>query len=123
MEGLMYKPLLGAFPLSDVAVHDNQSIVHALGALNGACSRFKKAPGTVLVSDAIFQPFTPAGIATLYRSLQYARAVVRMHMIQRGSSCQFFRTISKNFLICRTVIDALSIAVYNRDHVGGIFRN
>src|SRR5229473_7169765 len=123
MEGLVGQPFLGTFPLGDVAVHDDQSNRLALRAPNGASGGLKKAPGTVFVSDAVFEPFSPAGVASLRRSLQHTRAIVWMNLIHGRSCCQFFRTISKDFLICGTVIEALSLAVDHGNHVRGIFRN
>src|SRR5712671_6959150 len=89
------------------------------------CTRggLEKAPGTVFVPDTVFQPFSPAGIASLLGSLEDTRAIVRMNLIRGGSGCQVLRTVSKNFLIRRAVIEALSVAIDHGDHVRGIFRN
>src|SRR5260370_41059904 len=106
MEGLVGQPFLGTFPLGDVAVHDDQSNRLALRAPNGASGGLKKAPGTVFVSDAVFEAFSPAGVARLRRSLQHTRAIAWTNLIHGTTCCQLFPTISKTFLICGTVTDA-----------------
>src|SRR5579862_481598 len=123
MESLVRQPLLGTFPLGDVAVHDDKSNRLALRAPNGAGGRLKNTPGTVFVSDAVFELLSPPGTARLCRCLLHSRAIVGMNLIYRRSRRQFFRTISKDFLIGRTVIEALSAAVYHRNHVLCIFRD
>src|SRR5689334_20552828 len=123
MESLVRQPLLGTFPLGDVAVHNDESNRLALRAPNGAGGRLKKTPGTVFVSDAVFELLSPAGAAGLGRSLLHPRAIIGMNLVHRRSRCQFFQTISQDLLIGRTVIEALSAAVYHRDHVRGIFRD
>src|SRR4029077_13597915 len=75
------------------------------------------------MSNAVFQPFSPSSVASFLRSLQYTRAIVRMNLVHGRSCCEFFRAVSKDTLICRTVIEALPLAVDHGNHVRGIFRN
>src|SRR5437879_3212954 len=117
MEGLMRQPLLRAFPLGDVAVHNDESNRLALWAPNGAGGGLKKTPGPVFVADAVFELLSPAGGARLDRSLLHPRAIVRMNLLHRRTCCQFFWSISKDLLIGRTVVEALSAAVYHCNHV------
>src|SRR5712672_2322172 len=91
--------------------------------LNCAGGGLEKEPGTVLMPDAVFQSFPPASVASLLGSFQYTHAIVRMNLIRGRSGCQVFRTVSKNFLIRRAVIEALSVAIDHGNHVRGIFRN
>src|SRR5258708_11439440 len=84
---------------------------------------FEITPGTVFVTDAIFQPFSPTRAASLCSSFEYARVIVRMNLIHGRSCGQFFWSIPKDFLICRAVVEALPVTVSNGNHVRGIFRN
>ena len=75
------------------------------------------------MSNAVFQPFSLASVASFLRSLQYTRAIVRMNLVQGRSCCQFFCAVSEDSLICGTVIKALPVAVDHGNHVRGIFRD
>src|SRR5579863_3303103 len=86
MEGQVVQLFLGPLPLGNVPVHDDQSVSLALLIANSASGGLNKTPGAVFVADAILEPFTPAGVARLLRSLEHARAIVRMNLIRRRSS-------------------------------------
>src|ERR1700693_879596 len=76
---------LGPLPLGNVAVHDDQPSSLAFLATNSAGGRLNKAPGTVLVAEAIFEPLTPARGASFLRSLEHTRAIFRMDLLHRRS--------------------------------------
>src|SRR5580692_1815140 len=94
VEGQVFQLFLGPLPLCNVAVHDNQPFSLAFRAANSTGGRLDKAPGTIFVSDAIFEPLTPAGAASFLGSLEHTRAILRMNLIHRRSGCQFFGAIS-----------------------------
>src|ERR1700687_2767453 len=87
MEGQVRQLFFGAFSFGDVAVDYDQSINFAFWVSNRTRGGLKKAPGTVLVSNTVFEPFAPAGAVSLRGSLQYTREIVRMNLIHGRSCC------------------------------------
>src|SRR6478752_479509 len=93
-----------AFPLSNVAVHDDKPVHLAATALNWTGSGFKNAPITVLVAHAVFEPLTAATGPRLGRGLQHALAIRWMYLIDRRTSAELFFRITQDLEVRRTVV-------------------
>src|SRR5271156_2667723 len=69
VKGQVVQLFLGPLPLGNVSVPDDQPFSLAFRAANSASGRLENAPGAILVADAVFQPFAPAGEASFLGGL------------------------------------------------------
>src|SRR5208282_2276933 len=82
--------------------------------------RLQRAPGSVLVAYSVFHPLSLAAQAGFFCCLQYSRAIVGMNLLGRRSGFQVLGRIPEDLLIGGAVVQPATIAVDQRDHIGGI---
>src|ERR1700674_4706450 len=121
VERIVCEQFLRPLAFGNVAVHDYQFVSLPFRISDWTRGRFQSAPRPVLVAYPVLHPFPVTAKAGVFGGFQYARAVVRMNLIERRSGLQVLGGVSKNFFIRGTVVEPAAIAIDKRDHVGGVF--
>src|SRR5271166_3900159 len=108
MKSTVFQLFFRLLALSNIAIDDDQLDDFTVLVADRVGDRLEGAPLSVLVADAILQPFAKSGSASFLGRLQDLKAVVGMDLFEGGSFGQFGGRVAQDSFVGRTVVEAPS---------------